>query len=310
MNQIQGTYPAKPPFTTDLGTPQPSAVPGNEGCFEVLSSGSGVKSVAKGDWVMPRRTGLGTWRTHMQTSEDMIIKVADSSGLTARQVATVNINPVTAWRMLTDFEEMREGDWFIQNGANSGVGRAAMQLGRQWGLKSIAVVRKREDTAQQNALETELKELGADVVRTTDDVEGEEFTQRVKEQTDGKVKLALNCVGGSLASQMGKVIAKSGTMVTYGAMARSPIKVGAAALIFQDLKYRGFWVSKWADEHPEEKQVVVEKILSMYREGIFKDVPYDEIPWKRETTKETLANAAQETLEGYRKGKGLFVFDA
>jgi NADPH:quinone reductase-like Zn-dependent oxidoreductase len=45
----------------------------------------------------------------------------------------------TAYRMLRDFCEwdwMRAGEeWVIQNGANSGVGRAAIQLGREWSRK-------------------------------------------------------------------------------------------------------------------------------------------------------------------------------
>ncbi|KAL9024678.1 MAG: hypothetical protein Q9180_007837, partial [Flavoplaca navasiana] len=58
INQIQGTYPTAPPFTQDLGTAQTSAVPGNEACFEVLAAGSACTNVTKGDWVIPRRTGL------------------------------------------------------------------------------------------------------------------------------------------------------------------------------------------------------------------------------------------------------------
>lgn len=91
INQIQGSYPSLPPFTNTLGTAQPTAVPGNEACFEVLAAGSAVKSVKKGDWVIAKYTGLGTWRTHLQVEEDKVMRV-EREGLRSEQVATVGVS--------------------------------------------------------------------------------------------------------------------------------------------------------------------------------------------------------------------------
>ena len=73
VNQIQGVYPSKPPFTSVLGTSEPSAVGGNEGCFEVLSVSPSISAVAKGDWVIMRSTGFGTWRTHALAGESEVL---------------------------------------------------------------------------------------------------------------------------------------------------------------------------------------------------------------------------------------------
>ncbi|EER44864.1 trans-2-enoyl-CoA reductase [Histoplasma capsulatum H143] len=108
INQIQGVYPSKPAFATTLGTSTPSAIAGNEAAFEVVSTGSGVKSLTKGDWVIMKRSGMGTWRTHAQFDEASLIKIEDRSNMTPLQVGTVGINPVTAYRMLKDFCEW---DW-------------------------------------------------------------------------------------------------------------------------------------------------------------------------------------------------------
>lgn len=91
INQIQGTYPTVPPFTSALGTSEPTAVPGNEACFEVLAAGSGVKSVKKGDWVIAKHTGLGTWRTHLQVEEEKVMRV-EREGLRSEQVGTVAVS--------------------------------------------------------------------------------------------------------------------------------------------------------------------------------------------------------------------------
>lgn len=103
INQIQGTYPTVPPFTSTLGTTQPTAVPGNEACFEVLAAGSGVKTVKQGDWVIAKRTGLGTWRTHLQVEEDEVMRV-EREGLRSEQVATVSVSVLSKW-VLCDFAQ-------------------------------------------------------------------------------------------------------------------------------------------------------------------------------------------------------------
>ena len=231
----------------------------------------------------------------------------EKEGLDSKQVATVNVNPVTAWRMLKDFG-IKEGEWFIQNGANSGVGRAAIQFGRMWGLKSIAVVRGRPGEEGER-LKRELEELGANKVVSDEQLMEKSFKDRVNEWTGrDKISLGLNCVGGDAAMAMAKVLSTGAHMVTYGAMSKSPMRVGASMLIFKDIKFDGFWVSRWADQHPEEKKGTVESILQLIRENKFKDVPMVEVPWNWDTKKEDLIEAIQGTLEGYRKGKGIFVF--
>ena len=44
--------------------------------------------------------------------------------------ATMMINPASALRMLEDYVALREGDWVVQNGANSAVGLALIQIAR------------------------------------------------------------------------------------------------------------------------------------------------------------------------------------
>merc|ERR1712227_1012714 len=136
INQIQGVYPSKPTFTTSMSSAEPLAVGGNEGVAEILAVVSGVKGLQKGDWVIQKAPGFGTWRTHAQTTADPLLKIENKEGLTPEQVGTVSINPCTAYRMLKDFVSLQPGDWFMQNGANSGVGRAAIQLGKLLGYKS------------------------------------------------------------------------------------------------------------------------------------------------------------------------------
>jgi mitochondrial enoyl-[acyl-carrier protein] reductase / trans-2-enoyl-CoA reductase len=313
INQIQGTYAAKATMHTTLGTAQPSAVPGNEGVFEVLATGSNVTGIEKGDWVIPRRTGLGTWRTHLQTEHNNVIRV-DKTNLRPIDAATVTVNPLTAWRMLTDFETLTPGkDWFIQNGANSAVGRAALQLAKKWSIPNIAVIRQRPGEGSE-PLRKELLALGATKVVTDHELTLPDFKERVHSWTaqsgvsGAALRLALNCVGGKPAADMAKVIAPNGCMVTYGAMSHKPLNVSAGLQIFKNIRFQGFWVSRWGDANPEEKEKCIGEVLDLIRKGEFQTGPTEEVPWEWKTDRESLVNAVARTLDGYRKGKGVFVF--
>jgi mitochondrial enoyl-[acyl-carrier protein] reductase / trans-2-enoyl-CoA reductase len=221
------------------------------------------------------------------------------------------VNPCTAYRMLRDFEDLKEGDWFIQNGANSGVGRAAIQFGRLWGLKSINVIRDRPSVAETEALKSELRDLGATKVVTEKELMEQGFSEQVKEWTAGGrelVKVGLNCVGGKPTSAIVKCLSEGGHLVTYGGMAKQPLQLPTGLLIFKDIKFSGFWLSRWSDRHPEEKKRTVEGILEWTRRGEFRDVPVQKVDWSWGTNVETLKGAVQGTLEGFRTGKGIFVF--
>ncbi|KAK2846363.1 hypothetical protein FQN49_005801 [Arthroderma sp. PD_2] len=319
FNQIQGVYPTKPTFLTTLGTIDPHAVAGNEGAFEVLSTGSGVKSLRKGDWVIMKHSGMGTWRTHAQFDESQLIKVEeqDREGLTPIQAGTVSVNPVTAYRMIKDFCEwdwLRSGEeWLIQNGANSGVGRAAIQIAKQWNIKTINVIRDRETVEETDKLKNELLSLGATaVIAESELLSSAKFKDIVHQLTRGgrePVRLALNCVGGKNAAALAKVLAPNSRHVTYGAMAKQPTALPAGLMIFNNIAFHGFWVSRWSDKHPALKEETIRDIFRLTRDGKFKDIPVQEVKWTRDTPKEELIDSVQGTLGGYRSGKGVFVYN-
>ncbi|RKF76611.1 Enoyl- reductase, mitochondrial [Golovinomyces cichoracearum] len=310
INQIQGVYPLKPEFSPLLGTPLPSAVGGNEGCFEVVSVGSSVTDVRKGDWVVANTPALGTWRTHLIARKSDILPV-DKKGLTATQVCTASINPRTAYCMLKNFEKLHKGDWWIQNGANSSVGRAAIQLGNIWGFKSINVIRDRLDVVSTESLRTELLELGATHVVTETELLDRGFRELVtkwtKDNNEG-IRLGLNCVGGKSTTALVKLLGKRGHLITYGGMSRQPLQVPTSRLIFDDIRFSGFWISRWSADNPLEGQQMLNKVLDLIRTGSLKETPHHEILWNWDTKIQVLNEGIKGTLQGYRKAKNVIVY--
>jgi trans-2-enoyl-CoA reductase len=316
-------------MTSLIGTSEPSAVPGNEGVFEVVSTGGGQDALKTGDWVIPAASQFGTWRTHAVADASAFLKV-DREGLTPTQVATVSVNPCTAYRILrslgpadtgskanprTDMAvrplALGSGEWFIQNGANSGVGRAAIQLGRLWGLRSINVVRDRDTPEATQALRDELTALGADHVVTESQFLSREWRDRLAEITRGgreSIGLGLNCVGGKSATAIARSLGDGASMVSYGGMAKQPVALPVGLLIFKDIRFVGFWLSRWNERDPIGRKHMISDILNLIRQGKLQDVPVDEVPWNWETEEATLRDAVQGGLQGFRKGKGVFVF--
>ncbi len=182
VNAIEGKYPVRPALP---------ATPGMEGAGVVVELGSSARGVALGDQVILPHD-FGTWREAGAVKADKLI-VAPAE-IEPVQAAMLKINPLTAWRMLHDFVSLGQGDWFIQNAANSAAGRAAIQIARELGYRSVNVVRRQE-------LLEELRAEGGDVVLLDD----EQLRDAVAEQTGGAaIRLALNAVGGESALQAGQ----------------------------------------------------------------------------------------------------------
>lgn len=241
LNMVEGVYP--------IG-PKAPAVGGNEGVAEVLAVGSKVKGIAVDDWVIPAKPGFGTWRTHAVAPESSLLKV--KKDIKPEYAAAIAVNPCTAYRLLNDFADLKPGDVIIQNGANSAVGQAVIQLAAQREVKTINIIRDRPDLG--DTVER-MKSYGAYMVVTEDKLGTPAFHRLISDLP--KPKLGLNCVGGTSATEIARVLEKDSTLVTYGGMSRKPVQVPTSLLIFRNIQLRGFWLSRWVEEHSAEERLAM-----------------------------------------------------
>ncbi|MEW5302845.1 MAG: hypothetical protein WDW36_005588 [Sanguina aurantia] len=237
VNTVQGKYPIQPT----------NGIPGHEGVGRVVERGSEVTSHLLGDIVVPLLPALGTWR-RMGTYPAANFHVLPPT-LPLEAAATLCIKrceiqprmcdnhaaPPSALGMLEGFVKLQPGDTVVQNGANSAVGQLVIQLCKLMGYRTVNIIRDRPDWDGTVAM---LKGLGADVVTTEAKLKADMAASGLKAPL-----LGLNCIGGTAAFACAKIMGEGGTLVTYGGMSMQPVQAPVGLMIFNDISYRGFWLS-------------------------------------------------------------------
>src|SRR5881227_3127275 len=194
LNAIEGKYPGKR---------EVPAIPGFEGSGIISEVGRNISNGSVGSLVILPHD-IGTWREACAVNASDLIVVPPE--IDPVQAAMLKINPLTAWRLLHGYVELKSGDWIIQNAANSAAGRAVIQIAHALGYKTVNVVRREE-------LIDELRADGGDAVL----IDSENLRDEVKNATGGApIHLGLNAVGGESALRLMNCLAASGTLVTFG----------------------------------------------------------------------------------------------
>jgi trans-2-enoyl-CoA reductase len=283
LNQIEGKYPVRA---------QLPATPGFEGAGVVVDLGKSVKDLALGALVILPHN-LGTWRDAVAVKASELVTVPPE--IDPIHAAMLKINPMTAWRLLHDYVDLKSGDWLIQNAANSAAGRAVIQIAHDLGYKTVNVVRREE-------LIDELRAEGGDVVL----VDRGNLREEVKHLTNSaSIRLGLNAVGGDSALRLANCLAPGSTMVTFGAMSLQALKIPNGLLIFKDLRFQGIWINKWYDNATmDERMEAFQRLFEMTKRGLLK--PKVEKTYPLSQAKTAVAHAAQ----GKRSGKIIFEFAA
>ncbi len=216
------------------------AIAGMEGLGEVVAHGSDVANLQIGDrCFIPSHPGA--WQSYSTAKASDLFRSPDNMEI--KVAAMCWINPATAWLMLKEFEKLQPGDWVVQNAATSAVGKLVIQFASHLGYKTVNLARSLEQKSQ-------LEKLGADFVLKDD----EEAAKAILEAMGGpKAKLALNAVGGQSAISLAQSLAEGCNLITYGAMDGRPAPFPARLLIFNDIRLRGFWVSRWYENSSRER---------------------------------------------------------
>ncbi len=189
LAQRAGRYPAPPGSPPD--------VPGIETAGTVLATGTGVNGLQPGDRVFGL-VGGGGLADRVLAHERHVVRVPDEIG--ERDAAAVPEAFVTAHDALVQ-GGLRMGGLVVVNGANGGVGTAAVQIAAAAGARVLAVVRS-------ESLREQVAALGAEALAPDLAVEGA--------RTRGGADLVLELVGAANLEGDLRSLAAKGRIVVVG----------------------------------------------------------------------------------------------
>ncbi|KAG8810914.1 mitochondrial 2-enoyl thioester reductase [Serendipita sp. 401] len=310
LNVIEGVYPKKPELTKDFDLVNEDVyMAGNEGVAQVVAVGesamsNGVsKNLRVGDWVLIDKPQMGTWTNWKVVQSTDIIRVPrrdSDSKITEPMAATMMVNPLTAIGLLSDINRIQDSHFVLQNGANSAVGQALIQVAKRMNIKTVNFVRDRPDYPE---LKNYLMGLGADHVFTYDELLHSSFKSKFKEILSGNVcRHAFNGIGGDTATAMAALLNKKGHLVSYGGMSKQPLKIPVGLLIFNDLKCHGYWHSNIWESLPKQDKSERIDMLTAWIEGGYFQPPLHEVV-TLEGADEEVTNIVKNTLKRIQEGK-------
>jgi len=174
--------------------------------------------------------------------------------LTYAEAAALSLTFLTAWHMLKERADLRPGETLLVQAGGSGVGTAAIQIGRYLGARVLTTVGTPAKKARALA-------LGADAVI---DYRKEDLVKRVKELTARKgVDVVFEHVGGATFEASLRCLAWAGRLVTCGATAGPTATVNLRHLFFKSQSILGSTMGS-SREYRD--------LVELYKEGHFEAV--------------------------------------
>lgn len=231
----------------NLGVDLPQ-VPGIEGVGRVIAADAAVGRYSVGDRVLlPWQSG--SWRTHICLPEDGFMPAPDAGS--AVQLALM-VNAFTAYFALSDLADLKAGDWFVQNAANSNVGRVLIRLARERGVRTLNIVRRPE-------VVDELKAAGADLVL----LDGPDLPERVRAAVAGaRLMIGLDSISGDATARLAACLTDGGTVANMGTMSGAPCHMPMWILHYKRVALIGYYAGHNIAARSKEEQATIISWLS------------------------------------------------
>ncbi len=270
--------------------PELPATPGFEGVGIVEESGGGLLGkFLVGKRVAVLNNSTGNWQAQTVIPAKQAIPLGKE--LSVEQAAMFFVNPATAYVMTRQVLCVPRGEWLLQTAAGSALGKMVIRLGRQFGFRTLNVVRRQEQI-------DELKSLGGDAVVAAGP---DELPAAVAELTGGRgVRFAIDPVGGPLGSAVVKSLAPGGRMLLFGTLSNEPLSFSPRDLMTPGAEIRGFWLSNYMNSLKLiGKLKLVKTVAKLIRDGVLTAEVGQTFPL------ETVTEAVQTAEQPERAGKVL-----
>ena len=216
--QARGLYPAPPGDSPILGL---------ELAGQIQAVGRKVEAWVPGDRVCALAPG-GGYAEQAVLPQGLLIPLPDrwsyANGAAVPEVW------LTAYANLCQEGAMRAGETVLVHAGASGVGTAAIQIGRELGTRIVV-------TAGSDKKLARCRELGAVLAI---DYQRDDFAAAVMTFTDNQgVDLILDCVGGPYLEKNIAILKPYGRLITIGVMGGTKASLDMAAVLMKSLTVKG-----------------------------------------------------------------------
>jgi NADPH2:quinone reductase len=256
--------------------PQRPFTPGKLPTGVVAAIGAGVTGFSVGDRVLSLAEH-GGYAEKIATPASSCFKLPD--GLSFVDAASMALAYDTAWFSLCERGRAKKGETVLVLGASGGVGLAAVQLAKAYGLRVLAGV------ANPAKVEMVMK-AGADAIvdlAVPNLLDG--IRDQVRALTNGNgADIILDPLGGDVFDGSIRAIAWRGRYVVIGfAAGRIPtLKVNYVML--KNAEVSGVQVSDYRKRAPQEMAVCLSEIFRLYEAGHLHPAPSTTLPLSQVAT--------------------------
>ncbi|MCQ8836123.1 type I polyketide synthase, partial [Streptomyces malaysiensis] len=236
--------------------PGDAPVMGIEGAGVVVETGPGVTDLAPGDRVLGMLPGA--FGPLAVADRRMVAPMPE--GWTYAQAAAVPIVFMTAYYALRDLADVQDGESLLVHAAAGGVGMAAVQLARHWGVEVFA-------TASQGKWDT-LRALGLadDRIASSRDLA---FEEKFRDGSDGRgVDVVLDSLAREFVDASLRLLPRGGRFVEMGKTdIREPEEVAAQ---YPGVSYQAFDLF---DAGLDRIQEMLCALLELFAQGVLRPLP-------------------------------------
>ncbi|AXN44983.1 Phenolphthiocerol synthesis polyketide synthase type I Pks15/1 [Mycobacterium marinum] len=236
--------------------PDPDAAMGVEGAGVVVETASTDGRFAVGDRVVglfPEGTG-----TIAITDHRLLVKIP--AGWSDTAAATTSVVFATAFYALRDLASVQPGQRILVHAATGGVGMAAVQLARHWGLEVFA-------TASKGKWDT-LRAMGFDEDHIGDS-RSLEFEDKFRAATGGRgMDVVLDSLAGEFVDASLRLVAPGGVFLEMG-----KTDIREAAVVAQQhtgVRYRAFDLFEAGPDHIAQ---ILAELAALFSEDVLRPLP-------------------------------------
>jgi len=227
----------------------------------------------------------GGYAERMVAKEWKSVRLA--AGIAFEPAATILHNYGTAYCALVERARPQRGETVFITGAAGGVGLAAVDLARHFGLRVIAGVGSDDKAALVRA-------YGAgDVIN----YRSEDLRERIKSITNGDgVDICFDNVGGTVFEQMARLMKWGGRLMPIGFTSGQIPSMPMNLPLLKNYSIVGVFAAVWAEKFPEQAVRMHDTLARLLEEGKIR--PHVDRILPLEQFKDAMHAVANRTVQG------------